>query len=110
MGNFNLSDNDIYGDDYADDVDGEPTFNFWDDVFRKNKPKLDDQFTGPPKRVFKLAEHHLMVTGGYGRYLLPGTIDPRQHKGLLVLTLPDGCPVVRLHGDLKENEVGWVLR
>lgn len=66
---------------------------------------------GPPRKpYFRLAPNHIICLNGFQRRLLPYQVDPLQRQGFVVLTTPSGLPVARIHGDLKKNEVGWVLR
>ena len=67
-----------------------------------------EEVARPKQHEFKLAHHHVLCYEGYGHCLVPG--DPTQRRGFPVLCSPGGFPVARLHGDLKEGEVSWVLR
>lgn len=68
--------------------------------------KDDDDYSGPPVRIFALAPHQAVMQTGYGPL-----VRPSGHGGLTLLTSPDGRPVIRTaHRDLKPNEVNFILR
>lgn len=96
-----------------DDIDKADIYDdnvHWWDLESKKKPKLDDQYGPPKKPTFYLSPNHVICLSGFQWRLLPYHVDPFQRQGFVVLTTPSGFPVARIHGDLKKNEVSWVLR
>jgi hypothetical protein len=93
-------------DEIGDIYDKDP---WWlDKLGGKGKAKAEETPT-PTQHPFRLSCHHVLCYDGYQKRLIVKD-DPGLRSGFAVLCSPGGLPVARLHGDLGENEVSWVLR
>lgn len=61
-------------------------------------------------RPFRMAEHQRLIRVGRFSPLSRWAEEVDPESQLQLLRGPDGSPVVREHGDLREGEIGLVLR
>ena len=93
-------------DEIGDIYDKDP---WWLEKLEKKSGRPKDDVPQTPKPPFALTCHHVLCYEGYQKRLIVKD-DPAHRLGFPVLCSPGGLPVARLHGDLKEGEVSWVLR